>query len=167
MSSIAAMLVSCWLEASSSPSAWISLDKGDNDLRLFLSYFLTAIQSCHGTEFSDAGQETLTMTNAMTLPSHASFIGWKPTCHTCCRLPGRSRRSWHSGEDALPRLSTGRNNSLPNRSRRFIGSMSRSVREFKPCGCTCRAGQFHKPFRGSGAPDGRSAETAAKAKRRC
>ena len=62
------MLVSNWLEASSRPSAWVSLDKDDNDLRLFLSYFLTAIQSCHGTEFSDAGRETLTMINAMTLP---------------------------------------------------------------------------------------------------
>jgi LuxR family maltose regulon positive regulatory protein len=62
------MLVSSWLEAISSPSAWVSLDKGDNDLRLFLSYFLTAIQSCHGTEFSDAGRKTMAMVNAMTLP---------------------------------------------------------------------------------------------------
>ena len=62
------MLVSHWLEASSRPCAWVSLDKEDNDLRLFLNYCLAAIQSCPGTEFSDAGRETQTMINAMTLP---------------------------------------------------------------------------------------------------
>jgi LuxR family maltose regulon positive regulatory protein len=69
------VLVSAWLEASSRPSAWVSLDKGDNDLRLFLSYFLTAIQSCSGTEFSDAGRETLAMVNALTLPPLSVLAG--------------------------------------------------------------------------------------------
>ena len=35
-------LVSCWLETSDIPSAWVSLDENDNDLRLFLSYFVFA-----------------------------------------------------------------------------------------------------------------------------
>ena len=38
-------LVSCWLEACNVPSAWVSLDENDNDLRIFLSYFVSAIQS--------------------------------------------------------------------------------------------------------------------------
>ena len=37
-------LVSCWLEACDVPSAWVSLDEDDNDLGLFLSYFVSAIQ---------------------------------------------------------------------------------------------------------------------------
>jgi len=56
--------VACWLEASDMPSAWVSLDEGDNQLRLFLSYLLTAIQ----TIFPDAGQETLGMVNSLELP---------------------------------------------------------------------------------------------------
>jgi len=37
-------LVSCWLEACDVPSAWVSLDENDNNLGLFLSYFISAIQ---------------------------------------------------------------------------------------------------------------------------
>ena len=33
------MLVSCWLDAGNSSSAWVSLDENDNDLPLFLNYF--------------------------------------------------------------------------------------------------------------------------------
>jgi LuxR family maltose regulon positive regulatory protein len=62
------MLVSCWLEANSRPGAWVSLDKDDNDLCLFLSYFLAAIQSCPETGFSDIGRKALAMINAVTLP---------------------------------------------------------------------------------------------------
>ena len=65
------MLVSCWLKASSSPSAWISLDKNDNDLRLFLKYLLAAVQ----TMFPDAGRKTLAMVNALTLPPVAALAG--------------------------------------------------------------------------------------------
>jgi LuxR family maltose regulon positive regulatory protein len=48
-------LVSCWLTACDVPSAWVSLDGNDNDLRLFLSYFVSAIQrissvACGDTE---------------------------------------------------------------------------------------------------------------------
>ena len=64
-------LVSCWLDASSSPSAWASLDKNDNDLRLFLNYFLAAVQ----TMFPDAGRETQAMVNALTLPPVSTLAG--------------------------------------------------------------------------------------------
>ena len=37
-------LVCCWLEACDVPSAWVSLDQNDNDLRLFLNYYILAIQ---------------------------------------------------------------------------------------------------------------------------
>ena len=40
-------LVSSWLETSDLPAVWLSLDEGDNDLHLFLSYFLTAIQTIY------------------------------------------------------------------------------------------------------------------------
>jgi LuxR family transcriptional regulator, maltose regulon positive regulatory protein len=36
-------LISCWLETSAPPNAWLSLDESDNDFRQFLHYFLTAI----------------------------------------------------------------------------------------------------------------------------
>lgn len=39
------VLISCWLEASDRPSAWLSLDEQDNDLRQFLAYFLAAVQT--------------------------------------------------------------------------------------------------------------------------
>jgi hypothetical protein len=39
------ILVSCWLGACGLPSAWLSLDTTDNDLHLFLSYLLTAVQT--------------------------------------------------------------------------------------------------------------------------
>ncbi len=38
-------LVSCWLGACDLPSAWLSLDETDNDLHLFLSYLLAAVQT--------------------------------------------------------------------------------------------------------------------------
>jgi len=38
-------LVSYWLEACDLPTAWLSLDETDNDLHLFLSYLLAAVQT--------------------------------------------------------------------------------------------------------------------------
>lgn len=38
-------LVSAWLETAAVPHAWLSLDAGDNNLGVFLAYFLSAIQS--------------------------------------------------------------------------------------------------------------------------
>ena len=64
-------LASCWLETSDSPYAWLSLDETDNDLRLFLSYFLTAIQ----TIFPNFGRPTLAMVNASTLAPVTVLVG--------------------------------------------------------------------------------------------
>ena len=57
-------LVSCWVEASELPSAWVSLDDGDNDLHLFLAYFIAAIQSI----FPHVGIETLKYLRGDNLP---------------------------------------------------------------------------------------------------
>ena len=57
-------LVSRWLETCDCPSAWVSLDEKDNDLRLFLSYFVAATQSV----FPHAVHKTAELTNAANLP---------------------------------------------------------------------------------------------------
>jgi LuxR family maltose regulon positive regulatory protein len=57
-------LTSCWLEASEVPSAWVSLDETDNDLRTFLAYFLSAVQGI----FPDAALETRAMLNSPEIP---------------------------------------------------------------------------------------------------
>ena len=57
-------LVSCWLESCDLPAAWLSLDEADNDLHLFLSYLLAAVQ----TVFPAAGKEIQTILNAPQLP---------------------------------------------------------------------------------------------------
>jgi LuxR family maltose regulon positive regulatory protein len=57
-------LTSCWLEASEVPSAWVSLDETDNDLRTFLAYFLSAIRDI----FPDAARETRAMLNSPEMP---------------------------------------------------------------------------------------------------
>jgi LuxR family maltose regulon positive regulatory protein len=58
------ILVSSWLDTSRRPGAWYSLDEQDNDLRRFLSYFLSAVQ----TVFPAPGLETLSMLKAPDLP---------------------------------------------------------------------------------------------------
>jgi len=65
------VLVSSWLESSSRPSAWLSLDENDNDLRLFLIYFLASIRNT----FSDVGSKTLAMVDALTIPTVAVLAG--------------------------------------------------------------------------------------------
>lgn len=57
-------LVTCWLEDCDLPAAWLSLDGSDNDLHLFLSYVLAAVQ----TVFPEAGQEIQTILKAPELP---------------------------------------------------------------------------------------------------
>ena len=57
-------LVSCWLAACDVPGAWVSLDENDNDLRLFLSYVVAAIQRL----FPVACGETLSMLRGEHLP---------------------------------------------------------------------------------------------------
>ena len=65
------MLVCCWLEAISCPSAWVSLDTDDNDLRLFLSYFLSAVRSM----FPNACTQTRSMAKEVTLPPLPELAG--------------------------------------------------------------------------------------------
>ena len=65
------ILMSNWLEACDCPSAWVSLDKNDNHLPLFLSYFLSAVQKM----FPDAGRKTLAIVNASSLPSVSILAG--------------------------------------------------------------------------------------------
>ncbi len=58
-------LASYWLETNPSPSAWYSLDGDDNDLRLFLSYLIRALQPIS----PGVGRETLMLLKASDLPS--------------------------------------------------------------------------------------------------
>ena len=57
-------LVSCWFSNQELPHAWISLDDGDNDLRLFITYFVHAVRSL----FPSAMAKTLATLEAADLP---------------------------------------------------------------------------------------------------
>ena len=57
-------LASRWLESRNCPSAWISLDESDNDLRLFVTYFLAAIYQL----FPEAARSTQMLSEASNLP---------------------------------------------------------------------------------------------------
>ena len=58
------MLASHWLETCDIPSGWISLDENDNDLRVFTTYFIAAIESI----FPGAIRKTQTMITGPDLP---------------------------------------------------------------------------------------------------
>ena len=60
-------LVSCWMDECEQPSAWLSLDELDDDLRQFLSYLVAALQ----TVFPEALDKTEALTHAPTLPSQS------------------------------------------------------------------------------------------------
>lgn len=57
-------LVSCWLESGDSPAGWVSLDKNDNNLRIFMLYFIAAIKGL----FTGACGNTLNLLNVPDLP---------------------------------------------------------------------------------------------------
>ena len=59
------MLVSEWLKNGDLPYAWLSLDESDNDLGIFLTYFVSAIR----TLFPDALPETHAFVTGGTLPA--------------------------------------------------------------------------------------------------
>ena len=89
-------LVSCWLESCDFPSAWVSLDEADNDLRLFLSYFVSAILKI----FPAACSGTVTILNS--LPFAAAF-GIDPNLQSrqpAHHHPGRSQ----TGSSILDRI---------------------------------------------------------------
>jgi LuxR family transcriptional regulator, maltose regulon positive regulatory protein len=54
-----------WLEGCPSPSAWLSLDEGDSDLCIFVTYFVAAIR----TLFPSACAETLALLQAPAAPT--------------------------------------------------------------------------------------------------
>lgn len=58
-------LASRWVAACDSPSGWLSVDKSENDLRTFLSYFLAAIRSL----LPDSEMRTEALLEANQLPT--------------------------------------------------------------------------------------------------
>jgi LuxR family maltose regulon positive regulatory protein len=57
-------LLSCWLEATELPSVWISLDERDDDLVVFLTSFIAAVQKL----FPHVGEESLALVHAPHAP---------------------------------------------------------------------------------------------------
>ena len=58
-------LVTQWLETCERSSAWLSLDRSDSDLVVYLNYFIAAVQ----TLFPDVGKEVLALLQSPNLPS--------------------------------------------------------------------------------------------------
>ena len=48
-------LISHWLETSETSSAWLSLEETDNNISVFLSYLLAAVQSIFSHSFTQLG----------------------------------------------------------------------------------------------------------------
>jgi LuxR family maltose regulon positive regulatory protein len=72
-------LISSWLDSCDIPCAWLSLDKNDSNLHIFISYFIAAVE----TLFSGACRNTQDMLNAPDLPpikvlttSLLNELGW-------------------------------------------------------------------------------------------
>ena len=63
-------LVSEWVRANEWPSAWISIDEGDNDLSRFLSYLITSLQSVN----TDIGKAALGALQASQSPPTESIL---------------------------------------------------------------------------------------------
>jgi LuxR family maltose regulon positive regulatory protein len=64
------VLISCWLESLDIPSAWLSLDKNDSSLHIFISYFFAAVE----TLFPGACRNTQEMLKAPDLPPMAALV---------------------------------------------------------------------------------------------
>ncbi len=62
-------LLSDWINQNKITSAWLSLDNGDNDPAVFLSYVISGIQSIH----ADFGQSALRLLNSPNSPSVESI----------------------------------------------------------------------------------------------
>ena len=62
-------LLSDWIIQNKIPAAWLSLDNGDNDPAVFLSYVISGIQSIH----KDFGQSALRLLNSPNSPSVESI----------------------------------------------------------------------------------------------
>ena len=64
-------LVSEWLEHCNLPFAWLSLNETENDLRLFLSYFLAAVKTIH----PEIGDEIMPLLKGQELPPATILAG--------------------------------------------------------------------------------------------
>jgi len=62
-------LISDWISQNIIPAAWLSLNNGDNDPAVFLSYIISGIQSIH----QDFGQSALRLLNSPNSPSVESI----------------------------------------------------------------------------------------------
>src|SRR4030066_1360549 len=62
-------LLSDWIIQNKIPAAWLSLDNGDNDPAVFLSYIISGIQSIH----KEVGQSALRLLNSPASPSVESI----------------------------------------------------------------------------------------------
>ncbi|MBT8363935.1 MAG: hypothetical protein KJP23_04460 [Deltaproteobacteria bacterium] len=59
------VLISSWLKSCDIPGAWVSLDENDNDLQMFMAYFVAAVESL----FPGACRNTHALLNAFNMPS--------------------------------------------------------------------------------------------------
>ncbi len=64
-------LISDWIRLNKIPAAWLSLDNGDNDPAVFLSYIIAGIQTIH----REYGQNALHLINSPNSPSVESIAG--------------------------------------------------------------------------------------------
>ena len=64
-------LVALWLERVEEPTAWLSVDREDQDLRHFLAHFVAAIRS----RYRDACPDTFSLLEAVELPAPAVIAG--------------------------------------------------------------------------------------------
>lgn len=64
-------LASSWVQSLSKPYGWLSLDEHDDDLTLFINYFVAALQ----TLFPDIGHEVLQLTKTASNPSIRMLAG--------------------------------------------------------------------------------------------
>ncbi len=62
-------IISDWINQHKIPTVWFSLDNGDNDPAVFLSYVISGIQSIH----NDFGQSALRLLNSPNSPSVESI----------------------------------------------------------------------------------------------
>lgn len=65
-------LASAWLDQARCPSAWVSLDKGDDDLVVFMGYFITAVRSI----FPEFGEQILKLAQSASRPSLSTISNY-------------------------------------------------------------------------------------------
>jgi LuxR family maltose regulon positive regulatory protein len=67
-------LVSEWVEDNERPTAWLSLDEGDNDLTRFLTYLVTALQTLSKGKKTIFGEVVLSILQSPQQPSTESIL---------------------------------------------------------------------------------------------